>query len=186
MKLEDVSQIFIGVLTSRELTNFGEYEYKVFSIKSYDSQEEYEIVKSEKKLDDKLTKEGDILIRLIYPNRIIYIDEKLENLLVPSQMCIIRVDDKKFDSKFLRWYLESDIGKEKILQEITGSSIQKISVASLRKLDIPELDIEKQKTIVDLLALWNNEKEILQKTILSKEILYNSLIEEIIEKEGLY
>lgn len=186
MKLEDISEIFIGVLTSREIKDLGRYKYNIFNLKNYDLQEEYEIVKTEKPLEDKLTKKGDLLIKLIYPNRIIYIDNKLENLLVPSQMCVIRTDKKKMDSRFLKWYLENDIGKEKILSEITGSSIQKISVASLKKIDVPVLDLEKQKTITDLINLWNKEKDVLQDIIKEKENLYNNLITEIIEKEGLY
>ena len=95
MKLEEVSQVSIGILTSREVTEIGENEYKLFNLKNYDNQEEYEDVKTLKNFDDKLTRKGDLLIRLVYPNRIIYIDGDMENLLVPSQMCIIRVDPKK-------------------------------------------------------------------------------------------
>lgn len=184
MKLEDVAQVFIGVLTSRELIQNGYYDYKIFNLKNYDLGEEYEEVKSEKTLNDKLTRKGDLLVKLIYPNRVVYIDEKLENLLVPSQMCVIRVDEQKYNSKFLKWYLESDLGEEKLLEETKGSSIQKISVASLKKFELPNINIEKQKTIVDLINLWNKEKETLQYIILNKDKLYNSLITEIIENEG--
>ena len=114
MKLEEVSQVSIGILTSREVTEIGENEYKLFNLKNYDNQEKYEDVKTLKNFDDKLTRKGDLLIRLVYPNRIIYIDGEMENLLVPSQMCIIRVDPKKVDSQYLKWYLENERGKERI------------------------------------------------------------------------
>ena len=45
MKLEEVSQVSIGILTSREVTEIGENEYKLFNLKNYDNQEEYEDVK---------------------------------------------------------------------------------------------------------------------------------------------
>lgn len=184
MKLEEVAQVSIGVLASREISKVGENEYRIFNLKNYDAKEEYEEVHTLKNFDDKLTKEKDLLIRLVSPNRIVYIDETMENLLVPSQMCIIRPNRKKINSEFLKWYLESDMGKEKIMLNLTGSSIQKISVAALRKLEIPVLDLEKQNTITDLIKLWKKEKETLQNVIDQKDILYNALISEIIEKEG--
>lgn len=184
MKLENIAEVFIGVLTSREITNSGQYQYKMFNIKNYDLNEEYEIVRTEKVLDDKLTKKGDLLIKLIYPNRIIYIDENLEGLLVPSQMCVIRLNTPKINPEFLKCYLESDLGKEKIEPYITGSSIPKISVASLKKIEIPLINLDKQNSITDLIKLWNKEKYILRNIIEEKDMLYNSLITEIIEKEG--
>ena len=183
MKLEEVSQVSIGILTSREVTEIGENEYKLFNLKNYDNQEEYEDVKTLKNFDDKLTRRGDLLIRLVYPNRIIYIDGDMENLLVPSQMCIIRVDPKKVDSQYLKWYLESESGKERILENITGSSIQKISVSDLRKLEVPIIALEKQKGITDLVNLWNKQKQISEEIIRQKEVLYNTYINEIIEEE---
>lgn len=45
MKLEEVSQVSIGILTSREVTEIGENEYKLFNLKNYDNQEKYEDVK---------------------------------------------------------------------------------------------------------------------------------------------
>lgn len=184
MKLEDISNISIGVLTSRELNQLGKYEYKLFNLKNYDTKEGYETIKTSKNLENKLTKKEDILIKLIYPNRVVYIDEETENLLVPSQMCLIRVDKNKMNPEFLRWYLESDIGKQKISLDITGSIIPKIPVSSLRKLDIPTISLEKQRTITDLIKLWNKEKNVLEEIMNKKEFLYNHIITQMIEKEG--
>ncbi len=184
MQLENISKIKIGILTSRELNEKGENKYKLFNLKNYDEKIEYEIVRTDKILNDKLTKEGDILIRLVYPNRVIYIDKELENLLIPSQMCIISPDSKILNPKYLKWYFESDLGKANILLNTTGSSIQKISVSALRKLEIPIISLEKQNAISDLIELWEKEKEVLKETIIQKELLYNNLINEIIEKEG--
>ena len=180
MKLEEIAQISIGVLTSRELSIDGENEYKIFNLKNYDEKQEYEDVRTFKNFDDKLTQKDDLLIRLVYPNRIIHIDETMENLLVPSQMCIIRPNSKKINSQYLKWYLENGSGKEKMMLYITGSSIQKISVAAIRKLEIPVINVKKQKAITDLINLWNDEKGTLQEIIEQKELLYNTIINEII------
>lgn len=184
MKLEDISNISIGVLTSRELNNSGEYEYKIFNLKNYDSQESYETVRTVRKFEDKLTKKDDILIRLIYPNRVIYINEEMENLLVPSQMCLIRPNKNKINPEFLKCYLESDIGKQKISLNVTGSTIPKITVSSLKKLDIPIISLKSQISIANLTKLWDKEKKVLEEIIKEKDFLYNNIITQLIEKEG--
>ena len=74
----------------------------------------------------------------------VLVKEKEEDLLVPSQLCIIRPDKNKINSRFLKWYLESQQGKAQIATEQIGSSIQKISIASLKKIEIPEIDIDKK------------------------------------------
>ncbi|MCI9247348.1 MAG: hypothetical protein HFJ30_09685 [Clostridia bacterium] len=66
--------------------------------------------------------------------------------------------------------------------EMKGSSIQKISVAALRNIEIPEIEIEKQRNIKDLIELWKEERKTLEVLIERKETLYNNIIEEITMK----
>ncbi len=184
MKLCQMAEIWMGILLSREQNKEGLRQYKLFDIKNCEENSKYGILCTDKDFDNKLTKENDLLFRLVYPNKLVYIDKEKENLLVPSQLCIIRTNKEILNPIFLKWYLESKIGKEKIMLEMKGSSIQKISVASLRNIEIPEIQIEKQRNIEDLINLWKKEKETLESLIKSKEKLYNSIIEEIaIERE---
>lgn len=184
MKLEDIANISIGVLTSREVNKLGRYEYKIFNLKNYDSKEDYEIVRTSSDFGKKLTQKEDILIRLIYPNRVIYINEEMEGLLVPSQMCLVRPNKEKINAEFLKWYLESDMCRQKILLDVTGTTIPKITVSSLRKIDVPKISLENQNLITNLIKLWDKEKNILEEIISQKNFLYNNIIEQIIEKEG--
>lgn len=181
MKLEEVAEVSIGILVGREISEEGNHNYKVFNLRNYEEKQGYQTIKTEKDFSNKMTQKGDLLFRLVAPNKIIYVDEKQENLLVPSQLCIIRVNKNKINPVFLKWYLESQQGKEKIKIEHIGSSIQKISVSALKKIEIPEVDIKKQEHIKDLIEVWNQEKEILQEMIKTKELLYSNIIEQIIE-----
>lgn len=174
-----MADISMGILTSREEKKDGERQYKLFDIKNYEENIEYATFYTDKNFDNKLTKEGDLLFRLVYPNKLIYIEKEQEALLVPSQLCILRTNKEVLNPVFLKWYLENKPGKEKIMLEMRGSSIQKISVSSLRNIEIPEIDIEKQRNIEDLINLWKKEKETLESLIESKEKLYNSILEEI-------
>lgn len=181
MKLEEIANVSIGILQSREENIYGKNRYKIFNLKNYEENEEYLEFNTDKKLDEKLTKEGDILFRLVYPNKVIYVEKEQANLLIPSQFCIIRSKTEIVEPIYLKWYLESNQGRNDIKMELRGSSIQKISVASVRKLDIKLIDIEKQKSIKDLIELWDKEKNILEMLIEDKDLLYNNIIEEIVE-----
>lgn len=183
MKLCQMADVSMGILLSREENKEGSRQYKLFDMKSYEENIEYGMFFTEKNFDDKLTKENDLLFRLVYPNKLVYISKEQENLLVTSQLCIIRTNKEILNPTFLKWYLESKLGKEKIMLEMRGSSIQKISVSSLRNIEIPEVEIEKQRNIEDLINLWKKEQETLQSLIESKEKLYNSIIEEIVERK---
>ena len=184
MRIQDIANVFIGVLVNREIDLSGQFVYKMFNLKEYDANAEYAEIRVAKDLGDKLTKKGDLLVRLMSPNRIIYVGDRLEDLLVPSQLCVIRCDEKKINPAFLKWYLEVGMGKEDMASNLMGSSIQKISVASLKEIEIPMIDIEKQRAITDLIDLWDKEKRVMQDIMQEKDVLYNSLIEEMIENEG--
>ena len=122
---------------------------------------------------------------LIYPNKVALITNKeYENCLISSQMCIIRANPNIINPLFLKWYLESKMGKENLAVHISGTSIQKITINALRKIKIPILDLDIQNKLSNLIELWSQEKGNLEKIIYQKELLYSSLIENIIiEKE---
>lgn len=185
MKLEQMAEVIIGILVSREEDKDGYYTYRLFNLKAHEEgKNEFSEIRTRNCFDKKLTKQGDIIFRLVCPNKLVYVDNAYENLLIPSQMCIIRPKQNMVDSIFLKWYLESDLCREQILLNVAGSSIQKISVNAVRNIDIPEIEIEKQKKIRDLIELWMQEKNIMEMMIDRKEKLYDSIIEEIIEKKG--
>lgn len=182
MKLCEMANVSMGILLSREKHEKGQRQYKLFDIKNYEENKAYDIFHTEKDFDDKLTKENDLLFRLVYPNKIVYVNKEQEGLLITSQLCIIRTYSEILNPTFLKWYLESKIGREKIMLEMKGSSIQKISVAALRNIEIPEIEIEKQRNIKDLIELWKEERKTLEVLIERKETLYNNIIEEITMK----
>ena len=176
MKLEEIANVSIGILVHRESVENGKYQYKIFNLNNYEENQEYQAIETDKDFSDKMTQKGDLLFRLVAPNKIILVKEKEEDLLVPSQLCIIRPDKNKINSRFLKWYLESQQGKAQIATEQIGSSIQKISIASLKKIEIPEI-------IKDLIEVWENEKKVMQDIIETKEMIYENIIEQLVEEE---
>lgn len=179
MKLEEIANISIGITVNREKDENGKNTYKLFSLKNYEENQEYEEFKTDKNLDSRLSKEGDLLFRLIYPNKIIYVDDSLKDMIIPLQLCIIRADYAKIDPIVLKWYLESRMAREQILTEVTGTTIQSIPVSALRKIEVPEISKENQEKIKKLVELWEDEKKVTLELIEKKEKLYEDYIEEI-------
>lgn len=177
MKLEKIAQVMIGVLAKRENIEGGKNSYQLFSLKNYEDKKEYETLKSDKDLSDKVAKKGDLIFRLLYPNKIIYADEELQELLIPSQFCIIRPYKEKMSSIVLKWYLESEVAKESLQEKVTGSIIQSMPVASLKTIEIPEIEMQKQREMEEMITLWEKEKDFSKKIIEKKERLYNYYLE---------
>ena len=176
MKLEEVAQVIIGVLSKREYDNDGENSYELFSLKNN------EILKTNKNFSDKLAQKGDLLFRLLSPNKIIYVDENIEGKLIPSQFCIIRANREKINPTVLKWYLESDKSKTDMESAITGSIIKSMTVAELRKINIPNITIETQLEMEQLITLWEKEKKISEEILKKKEKIYNWYLEEMVNK----
>lgn len=179
MKLEEIALIQIGVLSKREEDKNGENSYKLFSLKNYEEKQEYEEIKTKKDLTNKLAQKGDLIFRLLYPNKIIFVDEKIDGILVPSQFCIIRTEKNKFDPIVLKWYLESKKAEEEVNSKITGSIIKSMTLANLKTIEIPEISIKKQEEMKKLIILWEKEKEITKEIIREKEKLYNFYLEKM-------
>lgn len=182
MKIDEVAQIMIGVLAKREEDLNGKNNYKLFSLKNYEDNKEYEILNTDKDLINKLAKNEDLLFRLLYPNKIIYVDKKLEGILIPSQFCIIRAKKEKIDPIVLQWYLESKIAKTELESKVTGSVIKSMTIANLKTLEIPDISEKQQKDMRQLIILWRREKEISKMIIEETDKLYQSYLEEMIQK----
>ncbi len=180
MKLIDIADVMIGVLTKRENNKNGENSYSLFSLKNYEEEIGFEEFKTNKNLDSKVTKKGDLLFRLLHPNKIIYVDEKLDGTLIPSQFCIIRPNKKQINPIVLKWYLESNNATNELNSKVTGSIIKSMSVANLKTLNIPYIPIEKQEDMKNLILLWEREKEIYKEILEEKGKLYNSYLEKMI------
>lgn len=185
MKLNDIADVFIGLTLDRKksIDNENSHDYKLFSFKHYEEKRDYPIFNSKQAVAEKLiAKKEDLLIRLLYPNKIIYVKDNLEGLLIPSQFCIIRIKREDFNSIYIKWYLESEEGKQAVFEYVTGTIIQSLPVNSIKKIEIPHIRKDKQDNIKDLVLTWQEEKEKMKELAEIKENYYNHCILEYIKK----
>lgn len=186
--LSDIAEIYLGIIQKRNeifIKNENTREYKIFSLKCYVENLEYDTIYTDKDMTDNLTKKGDLLFRLVSPNRIILIDEKTEGLLVNNQFCIIRPTNfinYKYDSNFLKWYLESDIAQKRLEKYLIGIAVRSVPVAKLRELKVPDLTNKRMQQITNVIKKWNKQKDLYNEIISLKGRYYSKLISNIIEK----
>ncbi len=180
MKLKEIADISIGILAKREKKEKGENSYKLFSLKNYEENQEFEVIKTNKDLSNNLSRKGDLLFRLLCPNKIIYVEEDIQGLLIPSQFCIIRT--QKIIPIVLKWYLESQKVKDELEVKASGSIMKSTRVSSIKEINIPSISIEQQKNMEELIKLWEKEKEVSRNILEQKEKLYNFYLEKMLEK----
>ena len=186
MFLEDITQITIGVVLKRKEARYktkDSYEYKVFNLKSYEEDIEYDIFYSEENLENFVARKGDIIFRMSFPLKVIEADDEIDGKLINNQYCIIRVSDKYnkiYNIEFIKWFLESNNAKRQFEKTLIGSSVKSVPVAKLRQLEIPNIDIKKQEKISEVVNIWNKEKNLYKKIVKEKDKYYNSIINKII------
>lgn len=105
--------------------------------------EEALMVKADSK---KLTKTGDIVIKLSTPYDAALITEDDEGLLIPS-FCAILTNIKEVDTKYLLAFLNSVCFKDEIKKSVAGLVMTIVSVGKIREIVIPQATIEEQKRI---------------------------------------
>lgn len=186
MFLEDITQIIIGVVLKRKEAKYktkASYEYRVFNIKSYEEDIEYDYFYSEENLEKFVAKKGDIIFRMAFPLKVIEVDSEIEGKLINNQYCIIRMSglsNKIYNIEFIKWFLESNNAKRQFEKSLIGTTIKSVTVAKLRQLEIPIIDSEKQEKISELVNIWNKEKNLYQKIIKEKDKYYNSIVNKVI------
>ena len=94
----------------------------------------------------RLTKEGDIIIKLSAPYNALIVDKDHENMLVSSFCSIIR-GVEGINKKYLVAFLNSDICQKKLESSVAGSLMSILSNGKIGELEIPIPSEDKQEEI---------------------------------------
>ncbi len=186
MVLEDITQIIIGVVIKRKEAKYkspNTRQYEIFNLKSYEEKISYDLLYSEEDLENFKAKKGDILLRLAFPLTIIEVDDEIEGKIINNQYCIIRMSsivNRTYNIDFIKWFLESNKAKHQFEKMLIGTTIKSLPVSELRKLEIPNLDLEEQVQISKIVNTWNKQKSLYKKMLKEKDRYYDSVINKLI------
>ena len=192
IKLNDIAEIKTGLVLNRKKADMSKEQklyYSVVSLKSFNDDAIYdntyadEFISNEQIKKDYQIKQGDILLRLREPNFAVYIDKEYENLIYPSLMVRVKLQDCRFDANFIAHYLNSTIVRRALSSKMSGTTIPMINVANVNEIKIPLINLDKQKKIVEYLKLAHQENELLQNLINEKQ-KYSKQIFETLALQG--
>lgn len=189
-KIGDIASITTGLVVKRKQAKLPEEtikKYKMLTLKSFEQDgwlntEELEDFESNEILDDKyLTQEGDVIVRLSYPNTAIVIDNKDNvGLLIPSLFTVIRLETDILIPEYLSIYLNSYKMKRFYAKRLIGSAIQIIKTSMLRDVVVRFPNIKQQKKVVEINKLILKEKKLLSKLIEEKNKYHKSIINKML------
>ena len=95
-----------------------------------------------------IAKPGDIILsKMNIPAKVTVIENDQTDLLVSSNLFIIRVDQEKISPYYIKAFLETEAGSKALSMISAGTRVTVIPVRDLAKLRIPIVDSEKQKAI---------------------------------------
>ncbi len=191
MDLGKVAEVNVGVVLNRKQAKYRDnntFQYQLFNLKIYEDRLEgidisYEDFISEEDLSSYVVHKNDLLFRLAFPLKVIIVDEELEGKLISNQYVTIRIDNKKYDPAFVKWYLESNDAEHQLEKYLVGTAIRTIPVVKIREFRLPNISLNKQKQLSRLVDSWDKQKRLYNSLIREKESYYNSVIEMIVKNE---
>lgn len=189
MKLNEIATIRTGLVLSRKKASPCDDQkkyYRQITLKSFLNtialQDQYfdEFISTES-IDDKyISRVGDIVVRLRKPNVAAYIDEKSAGMIIPSLMCIVRVEDDRVNNAYLAHYLNSTPVRKALEREIKGTTIPMIKTKDLENIDIVLPPVDVQNKTVELMKLSAREIELLEKLQQEKEYFSQAVLDKIV------
>ena len=189
MRLEDIATIRTGLVLGRKKAGAGndiKESYKLLTLKNISDDGNIdnsylEIFDSNETLDNRyFTKEGNILIRLNHPYTAVYIDKGQVGLLIPSYFAIIEIKDANYLPKYIAWYLNTERIKHDLERAHAGSRIPTTNQNTLKQLSIDEINLSKQKVLIELYKLHRQEKQLYEQLIQEKETLFKGIAQQIL------
>ena len=196
VKLEAISEIVQGAIYTRiksdnnidectllDTISMQELNYTIGNSLTYEKQES-------KVLNSKIsscifTKKDDVLVGLTMQKAMVITSERSGKLTL-SNFAVIRIHDKNIvDPNYLCWLLnENSYFKKVIEQSSQGTAyVSTLSIATLRGLEIPLVDIEKQRKIGQLYQISIQRKKVGARLEELKDNLLKSQIEIIYKGE---
>ena len=180
MKLSDIKGItFIGgQITSRIEANQKKKEIVIGNVKVIPPKaikggkivhsELYEIAYKTTFDEKKLTKAGDVVVKLSSPYDTAFITEVDEGLLITSFCIIIRNTGNNLLSEYLGAFCNSGIYLKQVMRMVSGASVPMLTLGKVKEAEIRMFPLEKQEQIAKYYQTLC-EKEIVMAQIIALE-----------------
>lgn len=99
--------------------------------------------------EKKLTKAGDIVLKLSSPYDAAYITEDDEGLLITSFCIIIRVKGKEMDPQYLTAFFNSNVYKNQVMNMVSGARVPMLTMGKIKDVKIKIFSSEEQQEVAE-------------------------------------
>ncbi len=147
-----------------------------------------EIYVSEKQLDAgkiRLTREGDIVIKLTTPYDAAYITEELSGIVVPSHCAVIsNLLPQEMDAKYLVYVMSSPYGLDCLSSMTSGTATAMLKVRDIFRFPIPMLPLDEQQALGELYMAFQKKRTVLRQMLNTEKLAQDAMIMDAIRREG--
>lgn len=165
------SEIISGTVISRleskdgnKIDQIGVLTLKSISNGKIDTEYIQRINVSKRVQDNKLTKYGDIIIKMSTPYDSVFIEKEFEDMIVPSFCCLIRgTQNEMVDPYYLVGYLNSALAKEYLFTSNSASAASLLKIRDIKKLPVPLPEITEQRAIGKVFQVCSERQVLLAK-----------------------
>ncbi len=133
---------------------------------------------------NKRTAVGDIIVKLSTPYDSAVVASGQDNLIATSFCALIKGLSSDYLPEFVCAYLNTQMMKDKLKASTSGSTIPLLRVGDLKLVEIPEIDITKQRQAVDAISLNAQRRKLYEAMLEQCDVLEESIIMTVIEKEA--
>lgn len=133
---------------------------------------------------NKRTTVGDIIVKLSTPYDSAVVVPGQDNLIATSFCALIKGLNGNYLPEFVCAYLNTQMMKDKLKASTSGSTIPLLRVGDLKLVEIPEIDITKQRKAVEAISLNAQRRKLYGAMLEQCDALDESIIMTVIEKEA--
>lgn len=133
--------------------------------------------------EKKITKTGDIVIKLSTPYDAAMVDESTAGCIVPSFCAIIR-ESGELDKGYLLSFLNSEYCKDQLRQQVAGAVMSILSVGKVGNAIIPVPDMGTQKRIATEYVETQRKLRIINQIIALEKKRNDVIFEEMAKNNG--
>ena len=175
-KVSDITVRKYKAITLRSITDVGILDLS--QCDDFDSKEEIS--------DRYLTHNNDILVRMFTPLKCCLINSEEENLVVPSQFCILKLKDSFRDiilPEYLYLVMRNKDFSKQVQKLEEGFQLRSIKMSSIARVKINIPDIATQKKLIKASNLIIRKEKLMSELIIQEKLYNETILEKLIKGE---
>ena len=126
--------------------------------------------------DKKLTKAGDVVVKLSSPYDAAYITEEDEGLLITSFCIIIRNTSKTLMSEYLAAFLNSEVYLKQVMDMVSGAAVPMLTMGKIKDVMVIEMELEDQRQVAEYFQNISLKEEVMAQIIALEKEKLNSVL----------